>query len=114
MKLGQSKNIKKRLHAYSTGRDKHPDIKFIFYTEDHKKLESCVKQIREKSELYKMDVDTLKYLVFSCAELDMKLYDNLNINDNYKKYDAYVIFDDFEAIEYLNTKGNVIGYEKIN
>ena len=32
----------------------------------------------------------------------------------FKKYDAYVIFDDFEAIEYLNTKGDVIGYEKIN
>jgi hypothetical protein len=71
------------------------------------------KQIRGKSELYKMDVNTLKYLVFSCAELDMKLYDNEIADDNYKKYDAYVIFDNSEAIEYLNTKGDVIGYEKI-
>ena len=120
LKLGQSKNIRKRLQAYSTGRDKHPDIKFIFYTEDHKKLESCVKifakvkRVRGKTELYKMDTNVLKKLIFKCAEVDMNLYDNEIADENYKKYDAYVIFDDSEAIEYLNTKGDVIGYEKIN
>ena len=33
--------------------------------------------------------------------------------DNIKKYDTYVIFDDGEEIEYLDTQNNKIGYEKI-
>jgi uncharacterized coiled-coil DUF342 family protein len=34
-------------------------------------------------------------------------------SDNIKKYDTYVIFDDGEEIEYLDTQNNKIGYEKI-
>jgi phage anti-repressor protein len=119
LKLGQTQNIRKRLQAYSTGRDKHPDINFIFYTEDPKKLESCVKifakvkKVRGKTELYKMDIDVLKKLIFDCAELNMNLYDSDKLDDTINKYDAYVVFDSSDAIEYLNTKGEVIGYEKI-
>jgi len=38
--------------------------------------------------------------------------DNYDPN-NIKEYDTYVIFDDGEEIEYLDTKNNKIGYEKI-
>jgi len=119
LKLGESKNIRKRLRVYSTGGDKHPDIQFIFYTEEPKKLEPCVKifakvkRVRGKTELYRMDTGVLKKLIFKCADVDTNLYDNEIADENYKKYDAYVIFDNSEAIEYLNTKGDVIGYEKI-
>ena len=34
------------------------------------------------------------------------------INEN-KDTDAYIIFDDYESLEYLYTNGKVIGYEKI-
>jgi phage anti-repressor protein len=117
LKIGKTNNMRKRLINYSTGKDKHPDIKFIMHTTDPDTIEDCSKifakiyKLRGKQELYKMDIDKLKKIIFDCAMIKNKI-DNYD-PDNIKKYDTYVIFDDGEEIEYLDTQNNKIGYEKI-
>ena len=52
-----------------------------------------------------------KRIIFDCAIIKNKI-DNYDSN-NIKEYDTYVVFDDGEEIEYIDTKNNKIGYEKI-
>ena len=102
LKIGKSNNMRKRLINYSTGKDKHPDIKFIMHTTDPDTIENCSKifakayKLRGKQELYKMDIDKLKQIIFDCAMIKNKI-DNYDPN-NIKIYDTYVIFDDGEEI----------------
>ena len=62
-KPGRTDNIKNRLRNYATGKDTHPDIRFIMIVDDAKKVESCTKlftkehQYRGNSEIYKIDFD---------------------------------------------------------
>ena len=62
-KLGHSKDIRKRLKTYATGKDNHPDIKFIMLVENRKDVENCVKRLSQKyqfkknQEIYKIDID---------------------------------------------------------
>jgi hypothetical protein len=57
-------------------KDKHPDIKFIMLIEDTIKVENCMKvfankyKLRGNQELYKINLDTLKNIVFDCAILN--------------------------------------------
>ena len=113
LKLGRTGNMRKRLQAYSTGKEKHPDIKFIMIVEDDKRVEKCAKlfaktnQYKGNRELYKMHSDELKSIVFDCAKLDKRAIENLK-NPN---LDTYIVYDDSRNIEYLNLKGEVIGAE---
>lgn len=113
-KLGRTGNIRKRLQSYSTGKETHPDIKFILIVEDDKRVEQCskafvkVKQYKGNKELYKLECDTLKKVVMGCAEIDKGFAADLAKN---KDLDTYVVFDDSENIEYLNLSGDVIGME---
>jgi len=69
-KLGRSKDQRKRLYGYATGKDTHPDIKFILLVNDEHQVEMCTKIFlkqyvyREKTELYKVDVNFLKAILF--------------------------------------------------
>jgi len=111
-KLGRTKNIKQRLRNYATGRDKHPDIQFIMIVDDPTQIENCMKIFTDKykyrgsSEIYKIDFDLLKQVVFGCAELHAKF------NNIKKDLDTYVVFDDSKSIDYLDLNNEVIGYEK--
>jgi len=66
LKLGRTKDIRRRLQTYSTGRDKHPDIKFIMIVNNDKQVETCAKlfakiyRYKGNRELYKMNNDKLK------------------------------------------------------
>ena len=119
LKIGKSNNMRKRLMNYSTGQDKHPDIKFIMHTTNPDTIENCSKifakayKLRGKQELYKMDIDKLKKIIFDCAMIQNKIDNSMSYPNNIKEYDTYVVFDDGEEIEYLDTKNNKIGYEKI-
>jgi hypothetical protein len=81
-----------------------------------KDIEECVNiflknfNYKNKKELYKIDIDTLKAIIFGCAELKQK-YSKIikDSNFNNKEHDAYIIYDD---VEHLDTKNNVIGYER--
>ena len=108
-------NIRDRLKAYATGKDKHPDIQYIIIVNDPKKVENCVKlflkdsRYRASQELYKTDIDKIKKLVFECALMDKMVAENIkNKND----YDTYIVYDDSESVEFLDINNNVIGYEK--
>jgi len=114
LKLGRTKDIRQRLQSYSTGRDKHPDIKFIVIVKNDKQVETCAKlfakiyQFKGNRELYKTNNDKLKSIVYKCAELDKSVIDNLQSS---KSLDTYVVYDDSKTIQYLNLNGEVIGME---
>lgn len=113
LKLGRTGNMRKRLQAYSTGKEKHPDIKFIMIVEDDKRVEKCAKlfakanQYKGNKELYKMHNDALKSIVFDCAKLDKRVIEQMR--DPALK--TYIVYDDSKNIEYLNLSGEVIGAE---
>jgi phage anti-repressor protein len=113
-KLGRTKNIRKRLQSYATGKDKHPDIKFIMIVNDDKQVENCVKifakakQYKANKELYQENLNILKSLIDNCANMDKKIKEHFT---NKKEYNSYVIFDDSKSIEYLDLNSEVIGWE---
>jgi phage anti-repressor protein len=115
-KLGRTGNIKKRMQIYATGKDKHPDIKFIMIVNDAKQIESCAKiftkkyQYKENKEIYKIDFNVLKSVIVECAEIHKKFKDY--VKNNKKDYDTYIIFDESKSIDYLDLNGNIIGHEK--
>jgi hypothetical protein len=116
-KIGRTGDIRKRLMAYSTGKESHPDVKFIMIVNDDKKVEKCtklfikVKQFKANKELYQADFDYLKKTIYNCAELD----DNLKIQiEKDDKFDSYVVFDDNNTIEYLQLNDNGTGHSKVN
>ena len=117
-KFGKAdKNFRQRFKSYATGHDKHPDIKFIMHTSDPQAVEKCTKlfttinQVRGKSELRKIDINILKEIMFSCALLDTK-FNKIDLEEA-KKYDAYIIFEDGDELEYINIRGDIVGYEKV-
>ena len=115
LKLGRAGNIRNRLKSYATGKETHPDVKFIMIVDDAKKVEQCakifIKQFQHKpnTELYRMNLDVLKQTIFSCSEMNELI---IKSADDSKKYDTYVVYDDSKSIEYIDLNGKVIGYEK--
>lgn len=118
LKLGRTGDIRKRLQTYATGKEKHPDVKFIMIVEDDKRVEKCAKlfakayQYKANKELYKMHNDNLKKIIFSCAEIDKGVIENIKSSNT--NLDTYVVYDDSKTIEYLNLEGEVVGMEKIS
>jgi phage anti-repressor protein len=116
LKLGRTGDIRKRLQTYSTGKETHPDVKFIMIVEDDKRVEKCAKlfskayQYKGNKELYKIHSDNLKKIIFGCAEIDKGVIENINSSN--KNLDTYVVYDDSKTIEYLNLNNTIIGMEK--
>jgi phage anti-repressor protein len=114
-KTGRASNIRKRLKSYATGKSTHPDIKFIMLVNDPITVENCAKlflqeyQYRGNTELYKVNIDLIKRVLFNCA-LTKKDTTDFDIHTD-STVDAYVIYDE-DAIEYLDVDNNVIGYEE--
>ena len=115
-KFGRTFNIQKKLHSYASGKEKHPDIKYILIVDEAKGVEELSKifinkyKFKNKRELYKIDFDVLKSLVFNSAEMKQYMIEKM---DEYAKYDSYVVYDEYEENEYLDIDNNIIGYEKI-
>lgn len=66
-KLGYvEKNLRNRLRQYITGKDTHPDIKYIILVDDPKQVEECVKSVLKKvhykgtQEIYKVNISDIK------------------------------------------------------
>jgi hypothetical protein len=107
-KLGETKDIRKRLQNYATGKDAHPDIKFIMLVDNRKDVENCVKKMSQKyqfkknQEIYKVNIDIIKKHIFDCASVytnDIELYNNKNVN-------SYIIFESSEKKVALKNKKN--------
>jgi hypothetical protein len=115
-KFGRTINIQKKLHSYVSGKEKHPDIKYIIIVDDAKDVEGLSKifinehKFKNKRELYKIDFDILKSVVFNSAEMKQHINEKF---EEYDKYDTYVVYDEFEENEYLDLDNNIIGYEKM-
>lgn len=96
-KVGKvTKNVRERLKQYVTGKDEHPDIKYIMLVDDPKQVEDCVKTVLRKvhykgtQEIYKINISDMKNIIFNCATM----MDNINSKYNNDNSDCYVIFDD--------------------
>lgn len=95
-KFGRTKNMRARLKNYATGKDVHPDIRFIMAVHNKDAVENCVKslvmahQFKPKQEIYKVNIDIIKNAISDCASVGIKY------NDDYlnKDIDAYIVFDD--------------------
>lgn len=118
LKLGRTGDMRKRLQTYSTGKEKHPDVKFIMIVEDDKRVEKCAKvftkayQYKANKELYKMNNDKLKKIIFNCAITDKEVAEDVKNMMNDESLDTYIVYDDSKTIEYLNLNGDVIGMER--
>jgi len=123
LKLGRANHMRNRLKSYASGKETHPDVKFIMIVDDAIKVEKCTKlfvkkfQYKGNKELYKMDIDDLKKSIFGCAQIedmiDKSIQDKMNKNmNNTSKYDTYIVYDDSKKIEYLNLNGDIIGYDE--
>ena len=116
-KIGRTGNIRKRLQAYATGKEKHPDIEFILIVEDDKQVEQCAKmfaksnQYKGNKELYKANINKLKKLLVKCAETDKFVAEGLNTKPGVNRY---IVYDNAKTIEYLNLDGDVIGLDKVS
>jgi hypothetical protein len=110
-KVGRTENIRKRLYAYATGLEKHPDILFILIVDNPQNIENCVKLFankqRNNKEQYNIDFDLLKKTIFTCASLDKDILEK-TIN---KDIDTYIVYDDSKTINYINLDEKPIGYD---
>jgi hypothetical protein len=112
-KIGRTNDIRKRLYSYATGKDKHPDINFIMLIDNAKKVEDCIKvfvnkyKFRGIQELYKIDLDILKNVVFDCAILNERFNEMIKNN---KELDSYIVYNEEE---YLDKDNNNIGFDMV-
>ncbi len=112
-KLGRTQNIRNRLKSYETGKETHPDIKFILIVKDAIKVEKCVKliskqyQYKQNKELYKIELDKFKSIIFNCSNVNKNIKDNIN---NSNKYDYYIVYDNSKKNksknDYINLNDN--------
>ena len=113
-KYGRTNDLRKRLKTYATGKDTHPDIKFIMLVDNPKYIENCAKIFLEKysykkgQEIYKIDFDFIKTVTVNCVEM----FKHMDFITKNKDSEAYIIFDDYETLEYLDDKEKIIEYEK--
>ena len=115
LKIGRANDMRKRLYQYATGKDKHPDVKFIMIVDDPIRVENCIKSLtsefkfRNKQELYKIDFDVMKSVVFECANMSKSLDDKILDRE---KYDTYIMYDEYDEYELLDLNDEVVGYGK--
>lgn len=94
-KIGRSKDLRKRLSAYMSGKEKIPDIKFIMTVNDPLTIENCSKSLlkkfkfKENQEIYKIDMDLIKPIIFNCAQSSKLLEGNIDMN----KVESYIVYD---------------------
>jgi phage anti-repressor protein len=83
-KIGKSTNIKNRLKNYNSGNSNDLDPLFIVKVDDIDKVEDCIKmaikkyQYREHKEVYEINIEILKNIIFKCDEFTKSLIDTLN------------------------------------
>ena len=114
-KIGRTKDIRQRLYNYSVGLENHPDILYIQIVNNSNDVENCIKLFtknhkRNKKEQYNIDYDTLKEIIFNCANID-KIINNKRNNKN---IDTYIIFDDSKNINYINISNEKLEIKEFN
>lgn len=75
-KIGRTKDLKKRLATYQTGRLDEVEVVYKFRTDNLKGVEDCVKlalkdvRPRKFKEIYKVDLNIIKQVVNECQQIE--------------------------------------------
>ena len=101
-KLGNTKDIKKRMTQYNVGRINELPIAFVYKTDNIDKVEKCVKnnlkeyrlKKHKNNELFKIDKDFIKDTVIYCNKSkSVKLKQNLKLFNKKENTNWLIIFD---------------------
>jgi len=88
IKIGKSKDLKKRMQQHNSSHADKIDVEFIFETDNFSEVEGCIKQIMKKyqyrkgKEVYEVSIDKLKKLAYECDKLTKKFYKIMDGNNN--------------------------------
>jgi predicted GIY-YIG superfamily endonuclease len=79
-KLGQTKDLLKRLAVYNTGRIEDVKVIAVYETQYRKEVERCVKelvkakQFKKRREIYEVDYEIIQKVITGCMKLSLKLH----------------------------------------
>lgn len=97
-KIGITKDMNKRIKAYNTAHKDDPEVAFIFYTHDTRRLEKCVKnalkyrEYRNNKEFYKASKKEIIEAIEDCDALISKFVNNDKKNSRSTSQDEEIIF----------------------
>lgn len=89
IKIGETRDIIKRLETYNTGRIKEVDLKYLALVKNAKLIENCMQlkmkkyQVFKYKEIYKVDPEYIKNVINECycenvtKEEDDELYEEI-------------------------------------
>ena len=87
-KIGYTSDMNKRMSTYRTGHTRDMDVVYLYKTDNMQEIEGCMKSwlrgrryINNKTEIYEVDLDTLKSLINECANIGAKLHSKLKLKD---------------------------------
>lgn len=95
-KIGQTKDLYKRLSTYNTGRAEDVEVLSIYKTPYRKEVEKCLKrlmkekQYKSRREIYHVDWSIIQKLIMGCSQFSMKLHKTSRKNTLDGEY--YMIF----------------------
>ena len=110
-KIGRSKDLKKRLQTYQTGRSTDIILEYIYKTDHLNEVEGCLKallkknQYRKYKELYQVNLDIIKNVIHDCGKLSAKFA----IKPNPGSYFAFIDYNEqntFPERNNINIKKN--------
>ena len=92
-KIGKSWDIRNRLNTYNSGNANDIEPIFVIKVDDIDSVESCVKnaikrfQYRKYKEIYEINLDILKQVMYSCDEFAGKINKLIDENDDLSDID---------------------------
>lgn len=95
-KIGQTKDLYKRLSTYNTGRADDVEVLSIYKTPYRKEVEKCVKRLmkekeyKSRREIYHVDWSIIQKVIMGCSQFSMKLHKTSRKNKLDGEY--YMIF----------------------
>jgi hypothetical protein len=101
-KLGNSKDIKKRMKQYNVGRVNELPIAFVYKTDNIDKVEKCIKENlkdyrlkkHKNNEIFKIDKNFIKDTIIYCNKRkSIKLKQNLKLFNKKENTNWIIIFD---------------------
>lgn len=79
-KIGRTENLANRIKNYQVGKIDNVDIKYLAIVEDPLLIENCIKlflnkyQYKEKTEIYKMSLTEITYIIEKCYAMFKKYF----------------------------------------
>ena len=105
LKIGKTKDLKKRMRQYNVGRISELPIVFIYQTEYIDEIENCMKenlkryQLKHNTEMFDIDLDFVKDTITYCTKKNALLIKKNNKLFRAKDNKRWLIFIDRENID---------------